>query len=97
MYERYYYVYILTNPGRTVLYIGITNDLIRRVYEHREKFVDGFTKHYNCTVLVYYEQFTTVMDAIEREKQLKRWSRAKKLQRIASMNPALKDISPSLY
>ncbi|MDO8463147.1 MAG: GIY-YIG nuclease family protein [bacterium] len=94
--ERHYYVYILTNVKRTVLYIGITNNLIRRVWEHQEKFVRGFTERYHCTVLIYYEQYATAMDAIEREKQLKRWSRIKKLELIRATNPALRDLYPEL-
>ena len=71
-----YYVYIMTNSVRT-LYIGVTNDLMRRVYEHKQKLADGFTKKYNITMLVYYEATSNVEAAITREKQLKGWLRRK--------------------
>ena len=92
MSERSYYVYILTNAVRTVLYIGMTNNLIRRVYEHREKFVDGFTKRYQFDRLVYHEAFSTAYDAITREKQLKGWTRKRKLDLIQTTNPNLRDL-----
>ena len=96
MRDRVYYVYILSNQHRTVLYVGVTNDLIRRIYEHQQEFVEGFTKQYHCHDLLYYEQFATAYDAITREKQLKCWSRAKKLERIRTMNPELRDLSSSI-
>ncbi len=68
---KHYYVYIMTNKYNTVLYTGVTNDLKRRVYEHREKLIDGFTKRYNATKLVYYEVYENVESAILREKQIK--------------------------
>lgn len=92
MTERRFFVYIMTNNARTVLYIGITNDLLRRVFEHREKLIEGFTSRYNCNRLVYYEIFGTALDAIAREKQLKRWGRAKKIDRIRTMNPQINDL-----
>ena len=73
-----YYVYILTNGVRT-LYIGVTNDLTRRVYEHQREMTDGFTKKYKLSVLMHYEVTTDVYSAIAREKQLKRWRRSKKI------------------
>ena len=73
-----YYIYIMTNKRNTVVYTGITNDLRRRVYEHREKLVDGFTKKYNITKLVYYEVFEDVENAILREKQIKGGGEAEK-------------------
>jgi len=94
--ERRYYVYILTNAARTVFYIGVTNDLIRRTYEHREHFVDGFTKRYRVDRLVYFEEFATAYDAITREKELKKWSRRKKLALIQEDNPSLEDKYPQL-
>jgi len=84
--KRQYYVYILTNKHNTVLYTGITNDLKRRVYEHKEKLVDGFTKKYNITKLVYYEVFEDPENAILREKQIKAGSRQKKIGLINSIN-----------
>ena len=78
-----YYVYIMTNWSKT-LYTGVTNDLVRRVYEHKNKMVDGFTKKYNLTVLAYYEETGDVQSAIEREKQIKGWLRSKKIALIES-------------
>ena len=76
MWNYNYFVYILTNINNTVLYIGVTNDLKRRVYEHGNKMVEGFTMRYNVTKLIYYEHFSNIEDAIRREKQLKKWNRA---------------------
>ena len=76
----------MTNGVRT-LYVGVTNDLERRIYEHKHKLVDGFTKKYNLTWLAYYEDTTDVTAAIEREKQIKGWRRSKKVTLIESMNP----------
>ena len=87
-----YYVYILANKTNSVLYIGVTNSLIRRVFEHKEKLVDGFTKKYQTNKLVYFEQTTSSVDAIAREKQLKRWRRDKKDLLIKSMNPNFEDL-----
>ena len=87
-----YYVYIMTNGVRT-LYIGVTNDLMRRIFEHKEKLVEGFTKKYNITMLVYYETSSDVQAAIAREKQLKSWRRSKKIALIESSNPQWKDFS----
>jgi len=84
--SKQYYVYIMTNSGNTVLYVGVTGDLMRRVYEHRSGFVDGFTKKYNAVKLVYYEVCDDVNGAIEREKQIKAGSRMKKMQLINSVN-----------
>ena len=91
-----YYVYIVTNGVRT-LYIGVTNDLTRRVYEHQHKLTDGFTKKYNVTMLVYYEVTTDVQSAIAREKQLKGWRRSKKIDLIEASNPELVDLSLGWY
>ena len=90
--EKQYYVYIMTNHSGT-LYTGVTNDLERRVYEHRHKLVDGFTKKYNITKLVYFVSTGEVSAAIEREKQIKGWLRGKKLDLIKSTNPEWKDLS----
>ncbi len=87
-----YYIYIMTNRSRT-FYVGITNNLEQRVYEHKQKLIDGFTKRYNISRLVYYEVFTDVRDAIAREKQVKDWRREKKIALIESLNPTWKDLS----
>lgn len=91
-----YYVYILANWNNSVLYIGVTNDLERRLYEHREKTVTGFTEKYNLQKLVYVETTNDVKAAIAREKQLKGWSRAKKEALIVGINPAWNDLSNGL-
>jgi len=96
MKQRYYYVYILSNKYNNVLYVGITNDLIRRVYEHKNKLVEGFTEKYNVDKLVYYELFNDPINAITREKQLKGYSRRKKVELINSFNPEWKDLYESL-
>jgi len=96
MARKQYYVYIMTNQRNTALYTGVTNDLIRRAYEHREKLVDGFTKKYNLTRLVYYEVFENVEHAISREKQIKGGSRKKKLQLVNAMNGVWKDLYEEL-
>ena len=89
---RRYYIYIMTNRSRT-LYIGVTNDLRRRVQEHKEKLIPGFTQKYNVTQLVYYEETPDVKAAIAREKQIKGWLRAKKVALIESVNPEWRDLS----
>ncbi|MEI8143087.1 MAG: GIY-YIG nuclease family protein [Candidatus Berkelbacteria bacterium] len=94
MQDKTYYVYIVASFSN-VLYIGMTNDLVRRVYEHKNNLVDGFTKKYRCHKLVYFELSNDVKVILEREKQLKRWSRSKKLALICEMNPELKDLSTS--
>ena len=91
-----YYVYIMTNRSRT-LYVGVTNDLVRRVYEHKNKMVDGFTKRYHLTILVYYEETGEIQFAIGREKQIKGWLRKKKIGLIESVNPQWKDLSDGWY
>ena len=90
--EKYYFVYILTNSRNTVLYTGVTNDLKRRVYEHRNKVVPGFTAKYNVKKLVYYEVYDDPQYAIAREKQIKSGSRKKKLDLISSFNPGWRDL-----
>ena len=87
-----YYVYILTNKSKT-LYTGVTNNLIRRMYEHKNKLVEGFTKKYNLTMLVYYELFNNINDAIRREKQIKGLLRKKKIALIEMINPKWEDLS----
>ncbi len=88
-----YYVYILANYTNTTLYIGVTNDLDRRMYEHKNEFVDGFTKTYHINKLVYCEECKDVKNAIAREKQLKKWRRDKKEALINSANPEWKDLT----
>jgi putative endonuclease len=87
-----FYVYILTNRSRT-LYVGVTNNLNRRMYEHKNKMIDGFTKKYNLNILVYYETFEFMNDAIRREKQIKGWLRKKKIELIESVNPKWNDLA----
>jgi putative endonuclease len=86
----------MANQNRKVIYIGITDDLERRVYEHKNKLLDGFTKKYNLTKLIYYEHTNDVNAAIQREKQNKKWRREKKDKLIASFNPEWKDLSESI-
>ena len=88
-----YYVYILTNWNNCVLYIGVTNNLERRLYEHRNGLNDGFSRKYKTHKLVYFETTNDVNAAITREKQLKRWSRAKKAQLVTAMNPDWRDLA----
>ena len=89
---RYYFVYIMTNQFNTVLYTGVTNDLVRRVYEHKEGLIKGFTSRYKIKKLVYYEVFEGPIYAIEREKQIKAGSRQKKIDLIERLNPDWKDL-----
>ena len=91
--DKQYYVYILTNKSNKVLYIGVTNDLVRRMFEHKNKLVDGFTKKYNLMKLVFYEVTNDVESAIKREKQLKDWHRDWKINLINQFNPKWKDLS----
>jgi putative endonuclease len=93
---RQYYVYIMTNKGNSVLYTGVTNDLKRRVYEHKEKLADGFTRKYNIVKLVYYEVFEDIENAILREKQIKAGSRRKKIELVDSMNREWRDFYEEL-
>ena len=88
-----YFVYILSNWDDSVLYIGVTGNLPRRLYEHQNGLVEGFTKKYNVHKLVYYENTNDVYSAISREKQLKKWSRTKKNDLIKRMNPDWVDLS----
>ena len=90
--EKQYYVYIVTNQNDRVLYIGVTNNLMRRVYEHKNKLVDGFTTRYNVNKLVYYGEFGDIKEAIAREKQLKSGSRSKKVLLIDTFNPGWVDL-----
>lgn len=88
-----YYVYILTNWSNKVLYTGVTNNLERRMYEHKNKLIPGFTEKYNVNKLVYFDSTNDVKNAIAREKQIKGWTRQKKIHLIESMNPQWKDLS----
>ena len=96
MQSKQYYVYLLTNWDGRVMYVGVTSDLARRVFEHKNKLVDGFTRLYNVDKLVYFEHTTDVLAALEREKQIKRWRRAKKNAVVQSMNPQWRDLSGDL-
>ncbi len=87
-----YYVYIMTNKSRT-LYTGVTSDLGKRVFEHKNHLIEGFTKRYKITKLVYYEATNDVWEAIVREKQIKGWLRRKKIELIELMNPDWRDLS----
>ncbi len=87
-----YYVYVLTNSRRT-LYVGVTNNLVNRVYQHKHKLVDGFTKKYNVSWLAYYEETSDIVAAISREKQIKAWRRSKKVALIEGLNPQWNDLS----
>jgi putative endonuclease len=87
-----YYIYLLTNKHNNVIYTGVTNDLIRRIYEHKNKLQKGFTEKYNVDRLVYYEMYVDIADAIIREKQIKGWTRKKKNELIIQLNPEWKDL-----
>ena len=82
-----YYIYILANTKNTVLYIGVTNNLDRRIYEHKQGSIDGFTKKYNVTKLIYIEEYSQIEEALHREKCLKRWKREWKEELINKQNP----------
>ena len=88
-----YYTYVLTNKGRSVLYVGVTNDLERRIYEHKNHLIPGFTDRYNVDRLVYFETTSDIKVAIEREKEIKGWTRKKKEKLIFSQNPQWKDLA----
>jgi putative endonuclease len=93
MTDRTYYVYLVTNWNNKVIYVGITNDLERRIYEHKEKFVKGFTEKYNVNKLVYYEQTPDINAALNREKEIKKWRREKKNRLVVNTNPLWRDLS----
>ena len=88
-----YYVYLLPNWNNKVIYVGITNDLERRIYEHKEKFVKGFTEKYNVNKLVYYEQTPDINAALNREKEIKKWRREKKNRLMVNTHPLWRDLS----
>ncbi|WP_377299360.1 GIY-YIG nuclease family protein [Rhizobium sp. SGZ-381] len=91
------YVYIITNQRNGTLYIGVTSDIARRIWEHREGLNDGFATKYGCRMLVWYEEHDRIETAIQREKSLKRWYRKWKIQLIESMNPDWRDLYPELW
>jgi len=95
--ERHYFVYLLTNWSNKVMYVGVTNDLERRVLEHKQKAVKGFTEKYNVTRLVYFEETTDIYEALAREKEIKKWRREKKNDLVISMNPGWEDLSREWY
>lgn len=92
MQEKTYYVYILTRERNSVFYTGVTNDLMRRVFEHKNDLLGGFTKKYNVKKLVYYECFDDIGHAIQREKIIKKWKRKFKINAIENINPGWKDL-----
>ncbi|NIA16461.1 MAG: GIY-YIG nuclease family protein [Nitrospiraceae bacterium] len=92
-----YFVYVLTNKNDKVMYVGMTNDLERRVYEHKAKLLKGFTKKYNVSKLVYYEETGDVSTAIAREKEIKKWRREKKNRLVETLNPEWKDLSEGWF
>ena len=96
MRSRSFYVYILASKIGGTLYIGVTNDLVRRVYEHRSKLVESFTERYDVVRLVYFEQFDDPENAIKREKRLKKWNRSWKVRLIEESNPNWDDLYPSI-
>ncbi len=93
MEDKKYYVYLLTNWNNKVMYIGVTSNLTKRIYEHKNKLVKGFTEKYKINKLVYFEETTDVMTALQREKEIKKWRREKKNQLVNQVNPRWKDLS----
>lgn len=96
MSERQFVVYIMTNKKLGTIYIGVTSNLPRRIFEHKNGVLDGFCKRYNLDKLVYYELYETALEAITREKQLKFWKRAWKIKRIDDFNPEWRDLAEDL-
>jgi len=94
--NRRFFVYILTNGPRGVLYVGVTNDLIRRLTEHKAKLVPGFTKAYGVVLLVYYEEYSSILEARAREATLKRWLRTWKIELVDKFNPDWRDLTDEL-
>ncbi len=94
--KKSYFVYILTNFEETTFYIGVTSNLQKRIWEHKNKIVEGFTEKYNVDRLIYYEQTEDVETALNREKQLKRWHRRWKINLIKEFNPEMKDLFESI-
>lgn len=91
-----YFVYILASKRNGTLYVGVTNDLVRRMSEHKAKLVPGFTRQYGVDKLVYFEEYTSILEARARERTLKRWLRVWKLELIEKMNPAWRDLTDEL-
>jgi putative endonuclease len=96
MQSKVFFVYILANASG-MLYVGFTNNLQRRIFEHKQKLVEGYTKKYNLTILVYYEEFPTAIAGIEREKQIKRWRREKKFNLIKTVNSSMSDLAADWF
>jgi len=94
--EKHYYVYLLTNWNNKVMYVGVTSDLVRRVHEHKNKLVAGFTNKYNVSKLVYFEETRDVISALAREKEIKKWRREKKNKLVLCVNPEWNDLSERL-
>ena len=92
LFMKQYYVYILASKRNGTLYTGVTSDLIKRIYEHKQSLIDGFTKEYYIHILVYYEQHNEIEEAIAREKQIKKWNRKWKIRLIEEKNPEWKDL-----
>ena len=95
--NHHYYVYLLTNWNNQVMYVGVTNDINRRVLEHKQKLVKGFTEKYNVDKLVYFEETDNVNLALAREKEIKKWRREKKDKLVVRINPEWKDLSEGWY
>ncbi len=95
--DKQFFVYMVTNKNNYAIYTGVTNNLIRRIYEHKNKLIDGFTKKYNCNKLVWYEIHETSISAIEKEKQIKAGSRKKKIELINLENEEWKDLAADFY
>jgi putative endonuclease len=91
-----FFVYILTNRPKGVLYVGVTGDLARRISEHKGKFVAGFTRDYGVSKLIYFEEYASILEARARERTMKRWRRAWKISLVETMNPDWKDLSDQL-
>ena len=96
VFTKNYYVYLLTNWNNRVIYAGVTNDLNRRIYEHKNKLIEGFSKKYNLTKLVYFEETSDINAAIAREKEIKKWRREKKDKLVSQTNPNWQDLSEGL-
>ncbi|WP_226789122.1 GIY-YIG nuclease family protein [Polaribacter porphyrae] len=95
--QHQYYVYIITNKKDEVLYVGVTNDLERRMFEHKNKLVEGFSSRYNLDKLIYFEAYQFINDAIKREKNIKKWKREWKINLIVEDNPDWKDLSEDWF